>query len=47
VDFSSSGYRFSPTSDSLEVRLNLLFSVSVDGKIIRALKIDVKQSLAA
>jgi len=47
VDFSSTVYRFSPASDSLEVRLNLLFSVNVDGGIIRGEKDHVKQSTAA
>jgi hypothetical protein len=35
VDFSSSGCRLASPGGFLEVRLNLLFSVSVDGGIIR------------
>jgi hypothetical protein len=44
VDFSSIVYRLASPGGFLEVRLNLLFSVSVDSGIIRASKSGVKQN---
>jgi hypothetical protein len=44
VDFSPSVCRLASPDGFLEVRLNLLFSVSIDGGIIRVSKTDVKEN---